>query len=125
MANSSFKIICKGDYSGTKKYLASLCNTFDEDYIRKVCDDTIIKLKKASPDERIALGWSYEIIHNKKYISIFFNNSYVVDGTNIALIVNSGHATKGGKWISGKHFIEKPVQDAYEEILRHTWEEMQ
>lgn len=120
-----FKLKCKGDYSKTKKYLKRVSDIADMDYIKKVCDHTIIELERASPSEQIAHGWSYQIIENKKGISIYFNNSYVVDGTNMVLIVNSGHATRGGNWISGKHFVEGPTQEAYEKILRHMWEELQ
>ena len=82
------------------------------------------KLKEASPYESIANGWSYEIKQDRKGLTIYFNNSYTENGANIALIVDIGHGTSTGKWVSGKNYIKEPIQEAYDRILNEAKEEL-
>lgn len=116
----------KGSFTKSKMYFANakIASKIDNKKVVKIVEETIEKLIEASPYESIALGWSYEIIQDKKGLKIYFNNSYVENGANIALIVDVGHASSSGKWVSGKNYIKEPVQEAYEKILNEAEEEL-
>lgn len=94
------------------------------DEIQKIAEETVEKLAKASPYESIAMAWSYEIKKNKNSYFLYFNNSYVNNGVNIALLVDKGHATKSGKWIEGKNYIDGPIDEAYKQIIEAAKEEL-
>lgn len=118
----SITVKSEGNFNNTKKYLVEANRIVKFKEAEKVAIDTVNRLKAASPYQSIAEGWSYEIQRSKNHIAIYFNNSYVEDGVNIALLVDSGYATKGGKWVSGKHYIDEPIREAFDDIMNHTWE---
>lgn len=120
--NMSITVKSKGDFSNTKNFLVNANRVVKLDEAEKIAIATVNRLKAASPYPSIAEGWSYEIQRTKKGIAITFNNSCVENGANIALLVDSGYATKGGKWVSGKHYIKEPIQQAFDDIMNHTWE---
>lgn len=114
------------NYGATKSYMKKLESGLpSEDTLNIVANNTINKLKAASPNEEISKGWSYEIIRDKKHISLYFNNSAISkNGENLAILIDNGHATKDGFWIAGTHFTKEPLEDAYKEIFEKTREEL-
>lgn len=114
----------KGNFNKTKAYFNKALNVFDTNKLIKIADNTINELKKATPYDSIAKSWSYELEVTKKTISLTFNNSEIQNGVNLAILTNYGYATKEGRWVAGKHYIEKPIIDAYNKILKETWEEL-
>lgn len=115
----------KGSFTKSKMYFANaqIASKINNKKVIKIVEETIEKLIEASPYESIAKGWSYEIEQNKRGLKIYFNNSYVENGANIALIVDVGHGTSTGKWVSGKNYIKEPIQEAYDKILKESEEE--
>lgn len=115
-----FRIVTKGSFKHTKKYLidSNKVLSLDTEKVRDIADETLIKLKEASPYESIANAWSYEIKTNQKGSELIFNNSNIENGVNVAIIVDSGHASSSGKWVSGKNYIKKPISDAYKKIFK-------
>lgn len=116
----------KGSFTKSKMYLAkaALASEINNKKVINIAEDTVAKLKEVSPYESIANEWSYEIIRDSKGLKIYFNNSYVENGVNIALVVDIGHMSSGGKWVSGKNYIKEPVQEAYNRILHEAEEEL-
>lgn len=118
------KVESKGSYKRARIYMAKAKVAANLDDIQKVAEETVKKLKNVSPYESIAEKWSYQIEEDKEGIKLYFNNSYVNNGVNIALLVDTGHATSGGHWVAGKHYIQQPVQDAFDKILDETWRKL-
>ena len=115
-----------GSYKQTRKYLSACVDItkLKTNDIQKIAEETIEKLASVSPYEKIAIGWSYTIERNNKQVILYFNNSFVENGLNIALLVDRGHGTASGRWVSGKNYIEPPVQEAYERILEEAGKEI-
>lgn len=115
----------KGSFTKSKMYFAKVqvASKVNDKKVIKIVEEAVEKLKEASPYDSIAKGWSYEIKQDAKSLVIYFNNSYVENGANIALIVDVGHGTSTGKWVSGKNYIKEPIQEAYDKILKETEEE--
>lgn len=101
---------------------ASLASKINNKKLIEIVEEAVKKLQDASPYESIAVGWSYEIKRDRAGVKIYFNNSYTENGANIALIVDVGHGTSSGKWVSGKNYIKEPIQEAYDKILKETEE---
>lgn len=114
----------KGNFNKTKKFFAKALKLYDSRELIKIADSTVIKLKNASPYESIAKSWSYTLKNSKDKVVLTFENSEIQNGINLAILTNDGYATKDGKWISGKHYIEEPIQEAYKKIIKETWEEL-
>jgi len=116
----------KGSFKKSKMYFtqAKLAVKINDKKLIKIAEETVEKLKKASPYESIANGWEYEIEKYSEGFKIYFNNTKVENGVNIALVVDTGHSSRGGKWVTGKNYIKEPIEEAYNKILNETWEEL-
>lgn len=110
----------------TEKFLNELENNVpSEKVLKHVADDTIEKLKRASPNADIANSWSYDIEKHKNHTTIYFNNSSMSNnGENLVILIDNGHATIDGNWVSGTHFTKQPLDEAYKQILEETMEEL-
>lgn len=108
----------------TELYLQKALHFSDLNKLEKIAEESLQKFIDASPNEEIAKHWSYEIISKKSKVSLFFNNSYVRDGVNIAIVIDVGHSTSNGYWVSGKDYLKKPTLETYNQIINETWEEL-
>lgn len=123
----SIKVKVKGNYDKTYKYFHTALTITSIEKLQKLADKAIIKLQNATPkDSNItANSWGYEIIQNgNKGISLYFTNSNVKNGVNIAIILDAGHATVDGRWIEGKNYLDKVTKEIYNDIMQETWEEL-
>lgn len=115
-----------GNYNQTRKYLSAALDIskLKTDDIQKIAEETVKKLAEASPYEEIAKGWSYTIERDHKQVALYFNNSFVENGLNIALLVDKGHCTPSGHWVSGKNYIDGPTKEAFERIIEAAGKEI-
>ena len=83
-------------------------------------------LKEYTPKDtgKTADSWYYEIKHDKNGSTIYWKNSNIVDGVNISLILQYGHATKDGFWIQGVDYINPAMEPVFNEIGEKAWREV-
>lgn len=83
-------------------------------------------LKEYTPKDtgELANSWYYEIKHDKNGASIYWCNSKMVDGVNIAVLLYNGHASKNGYWINGVDYINPAMQPVFEKIAEKAWREV-
>lgn len=115
----SFKIKTKGDFKNTETFLLSHKESaFTMDQIIDIANESLKIFKYNTPVEsgKTAESWRYEINKiNGEYI-IDFHNDNIQNGINIAILVDSGHATSDGRWIAGKHYIDQTIKDIFKYI---------
>jgi len=116
------KTTIKSHNTKTEDYLNNAIKTVSIEKLKKIADKSLHDFVVASPTTEIAVGWSYEIVSDFNKLSLIFNNSANQNGENIAIIIDVGHGTKDGHWVSGKHYLDKPIQKTYERIINETWE---
>ena len=80
-------------------------------------------LRSATPkdSEATANGWSYEI----ENWGIGFNNSNINSGYAVALLIQYGHATKSGGYVTGIDFINPALRPVFDKIANECWKEVQ
>lgn len=115
--------------------------TDDIKRIRAVADKGLQEFIKASPNQDIADHWSYTIYRDKNKVYLVFNNDAEIikgfhyesggsldiaahKGTNIAIIVDTGHGTKDGRWFPGKNYLSKATENAYYQITKSLEEDL-
>ena len=81
----------------------------------------VAALRDASPVDTglMANSWYYEIVKNEKKTALIWYNTDIENRLNVAIIVDQGHATKGGGWIKGRNFIKKAIEPVYEELDKY------
>ena len=116
----------KGGWTKTSKFLKKLG---DGDYYRgldAIAQEGVIALSQATPRAtgKTAESWSYTIKRTKGKVYIFWNNSNVVDGANVAMLIQYGHGTKEGVYISGRDYINPALRPVFNALGKRVWEEV-
>ena len=73
---------------------------------------------------KTASSWSYEIVKTNNRITLNFNNSNVVDGVPVAIVLQYGHLTKNGGWVEGVNYINPALAPLFEELTNTMWKEL-
>ena len=79
-------------------------------------------LQSATPkDSGLTAGsWSYTI----EDWGIGFSNSNIQEGYSVALLIQYGHATKGGGYVEGIDFINPALRPVFDQIAEECWKEV-
>lgn len=114
-----------GDLKKTMRFLSSSkkINMKNIVYFAELC---IERLKEETPVKTglTRNSWEYTIEKNNKGVIININNTNIQNGINIAVLLDMGHATKDGQYISGLHFINPVINYTFREIIDNTWKEL-
>lgn len=84
------------------------------------------RLQAATPVRtgKTANSWFYKIEKkNGNEVSITWYNTNINDYVNIAVILDTGHATANGNWVQGYNYIGPAINPVLEEIKKYFREE--
>lgn len=86
----------------------------------------VAALASATPKAtgKTAASWYYTVKNQNGIISITFNNSNIVNGVPIAIVLYYGHSTKNGGWIQGRDYIKPAIRPVFDKITNKMWEEV-
>lgn len=125
------KVNHKGSFSNTYFFLDRCLNYpsfISEAKLNAICQKGLNDLKDATPTltGETANSWSYELqwIPILGFWRIVYSNSNIEDGVSIAIILDTGHATKNGGWIEGEHYINPSIRPTFEKIIELAWNEI-
>ena len=71
-----------------------------------------------------AASWDYQIVKEDNVERIIWTNSNIVDGVNIAAILQYGHATGNGGYVPGIDYINPALRKIFEEATDKYWDEL-
>ena len=109
----------RGNYKKLTNYLERIKSKFEVSRLDRYGRLGVEALLLATPSKtgKTAESWYYTIEHKKNTVSLIWSNSNVVDGVNIAIILQYGHASRNGTWIEGIDYIEPAIRPIFESIL--------
>ena len=112
----------KGDFKQTSRYLNKIKHVSLMDELNRYAEEGVAALSKATPVDTglTAASWYYEISKGRDTIKIEWRNSNIVDGVPIAIILQYGHATGNGGYVTGIDYINpamKPIFDKISDLL--------
>lgn len=115
-----------GDFEKTETFLGNLKAIHYRHKLEKYGQKGVDALKKATPKRsgKTADSWSYEIIEAPGKTSLYWKNSNMNDGVNIAIILQYGHGTRGGTWVEGIDYINPALAPIFEEMANEVWKEV-
>lgn len=116
----------RGDFSKTEKFLKK---SFGRDYIgvlEKYAQQGVAALSAATPIDSglTATSWQYNIIQNEDTISIVWENLNIQKGVNIAIILQYGHGTRNGGYVSGRDYINPALRPIFDKMADAAWKEV-
>lgn len=115
-----------GDFKNTYAFLNRIIKLDFDASLKKYGEEGVEALKEVTPVRtgKTRDSWSYEIVKAPGKVSIFWTNSNIQDGSNIAVILDYGHATKNGGYVKGRHFISPAIQPVFDKIADSAWKEV-
>ena len=116
----------KGDFTKTINFMQSAKKATNISSIEKYAKDGVNALMAATPVDSglTSKSWYYEIERTKNSITIKFNNSNIVNGVPIAIILQYGHGTRNGGYVSGRDYINPAIQPIFDKITNDAWKEV-
>lgn len=83
------------------------------------------RLQAATPVRtgKTANSWFYEISSENGMTSIIWYNTNINDGVNIAVIIDTGHASLNGSWTQGYNYIDSAINPVIAKIRKYFGEE--
>lgn len=72
-----------------------------------------------------AASWSYEIKQEKGRVSIYWLNSNRQNGVNVAILLQYGHGTGTGGYVTGQDYINPAIKPIFDEIANEVWKKVQ
>lgn len=116
----------RGSFSKTEKFLKKSFGRNYLDVLEKYARQGVSALSASTPLDSglTAVSWSYEIIQENDTISIIWKNSNINKGVNIAIILQYGHATRNGGYVSGRDYINPALQPIFDKMADAAWKEV-
>lgn len=116
----------KGDFKKTRTFLKRIQKTDLGSLLKRYAEEGVKALSSATPvvTGKTAASWDYEIVEERNRISIYWTNSNVNNGVNIAVILDYGHGTGWGGYVQGRHYISPSIQPVFDEIADAAWKEV-
>lgn len=121
------KIQHRGDFRRTKKFLEQATKSDFRSVLEKYGQEGVNALSAVTPFDSglTASSWGYEIIQGKDYFRIDWLNDNINKGVNVALILQYGHGTGTGGYVTGIDYINPAMRPIFDALAEAAWEEVQ
>lgn len=123
---SLFKFKHRGSFKKMERFLERA----DSDYFFRNLDKYgkmgVSALASATPKDtgKTARSWRYEIEKNSNSVRICWVNDNVNKGANIAVLIQYGHGTGNGAYVSGVDYINPALKSIFDAIAEDIWKEV-
>ena len=115
----------QGNFSNTKQFLKRALG-FNSDVVvtlNSLGSLGVDALENSTPKDtgQTASSWNYEIVRSNNKVSIIWTNDHVVNHVNIAVILQTGHATRNGGYVEGRDYINPALRPVFDKIASDAW----
>ena len=116
----------KGNFDNTRRFLDRIRKMDLESILSKYAQEGVEVLASATPIDSgvTANSWGYEIVREGTSVGIYWTNSNINQGVQIAVILDFGHGTGTGGYVQGKHYITPAIEPVLQEIADAAWKEV-
>lgn len=112
-----------GSYSSTTTWLQRLGRMSIEQQLARYGAKGVKALASSTPVEtgKTASSWSYSVTRKGDTWILSWENTNVVRGVPIAIILQYGHVTGTGGWVPGRDYINPAIKPLMDEIAEGIW----
>ena len=116
-----------GSTRGTERFLDAMMRGDFFSNLDSFAQRGVEALRAATPRESglTADSWTYEIVKKGSSVTIWWKNTNIVSGFNVAVGLQYGHGTGTGGWIQGYDYINPALRPIFDEIAEGVWREVQ
>jgi hypothetical protein len=115
-----------GSFENTEKFLKRMSDKSIFDSLSRYGEEGVQALAEATPKDSgdTARSWVYEIERTSTSYAIIWSNTNVVDGVPIAVLIQVGHGTGTGGYVSGRDYINPALRPVFDRIAASVWKEV-
>lgn len=119
-------ISSKGNFNNTEKFFKKVATSNYISVFDKYGKEGVRLLSSATPVDtgKTSESWTYEVKKSKSGISIEWSNSNVVNGVQIAVIIQYGHGTQNGAYIQGQDYINPVIKPLFDILTNDIWKDV-
>lgn len=116
----------KGDWSKSFDFLQKASDMQIQSILEKFGARGVEALSSATPKRTglTASSWSYSVNKTGKGWEVNWDNSNVNQGVNIALIIQEGHGTGTGGYVSGIDYINPALTPVFNQLADEAFREV-
>ncbi len=116
----------KGDFKHTERFFKKAAERSYLNILKKYGQAGVEALASATPKDsgETAAAWSYEIAQTDGGYSIYWTNSNINKGVNIAVILQYGHGTGTGGYVKGIDYINPAIRPIFGQIADEALKEV-
>lgn len=83
-------------------------------------------LSRATPIDsgETSQSWGYQTNYKDHRYSLSWFNTHEVDGVNVAVVLQYGHATGTGGWVEGQDYINPAIQPVMNDAINDAWRQV-
>lgn len=115
-----------GSFKNTNSFLSRLLKGDIFSDLDRFGQMGVDALSNATPRDsgETAQSWRYKTIRKKGFIGIEWYNTNVVNGSNIAILIQYGHGTGTGGYVQGRDYINPAIQPIFDKIANDVWKKV-
>lgn len=115
-----------GSFKNTQSFLDRCASGDYMDPVAAIAEEGVQRLAAATPqdDGSTAAAWGYEVVEEGGKTTIWFTNTNVNEGFNIAVGLQYGHATGTGGWVGGYDYINPALKPIFDKMADQVWKEV-
>lgn len=116
----------KGDFRHTDTLFQKIHQQSYMNVLKKYGEAGVKALASVTPMEsgETAAAWGYEIIQTHNGYTLYWTNSHINRGVNIAVILQYGHGTGSGGYVKGIDYINPAIRPIFDQIANEAWKEV-
>lgn len=121
------KLNHKGDFKKTERFLNRMKkNDYIKNILNKYGEMGVRALSNVTPVDSgtTASSWGYKIKFSGSSFIIYWTNSNINNGVNIAIILQYGHGTGTGGYVQGRDYINPAIKPIFDKMADEAWEEV-
>ncbi len=116
----------KGNFRNTEKFLSKAQRLTVRDILMKYGKQGVAALALATPKDtgETASSWDFRLDMNRFGYQLVWFNRHEENGIMPAILIQYGHATRGGTYVQGIDYINPTMKPIFNEIADAIWKEV-
>lgn len=116
----------KGNFDKTENFLKKASKRDIMSILNKFGELGVKALSSSTPVDTgvTAASWNYSVENKNGQYSIYWTNSNTVNGVPIAIMLQYGHSSKNGGFVSGRDYINPAIRPIFDNIANEAWKEV-
>lgn len=120
------RVNSKGDFSKTKEFFNKLRRGDAYSELARYGQIGVDALARSTPVESglTANSWYYKVFTDIDRPRIEWHNTNIVSGVPVVILLQYGHGTGTGGYVSGRDFINPVMQSIFDQIADDVWKKV-